>query len=53
LIVSALCAFFLCGGALLVLLKRQALMEGPAGQWIARLRGKHGEEGAAPATSDA
>jgi type III secretion protein J len=53
LIVSALVAFFLCGGALLVLLKLQALMEGPAGQWIARLRTRHGEEGGAPATSDA
>ena len=53
LIVTALVAFFMCGGALLVLLKRQALMEGPAGQWLAGLRNKRDEERVAPATSDA
>lgn len=53
LVVGALCAFFACAGALLLLLKRQALMEGPAGQWLARLKAKRSGEGSAPIASDA
>lgn len=44
LVIAALCAFFACGGALLVLLKRQALLDGPAGQWLARLKARRGDD---------
>lgn len=54
LVVTALCAFFLCGAALLVLIKRQALLEGPAGQWIERIKRKRdGDAGNAQAAADA
>ncbi|RKP44563.1 type III secretion system inner membrane ring lipoprotein SctJ [Trinickia fusca] len=48
----ALTAFFMCGAALLVLLKRQALLDGKAGQWLAKLKSRGGQDGA-PAAADA
>ncbi|WP_374192483.1 type III secretion system inner membrane ring lipoprotein SctJ [Trinickia acidisoli] len=54
LVMAALCAFFLCGGALLLLIKRQALLDGPAGHWLERVKRKReGDESAAPAAADA